>query len=357
VSGSATKQNSSKKPLSRPDAAVHADSHRACPHLGKPLSPFSRTRLLPGLVALVGIVAWGMLLGLAPGPAPAHASPQRPLALTCNGPCVGITNPVYDGKAEGPVGAHLTVEAANWPPSTTLTIWPGLDAAACAGQPPKDAGTLAVDITGNARDTYDWPLTENKVNQTYLLCASDGDTVLTPTVQVNAPNSYTVLAATPASISVSPNTITEGANVTINGRNWLPAQSLTIMICAGTPTCTSDPSVVTRSLNSNADGTFSIQPTIPLGTPQGLYYVVVVSGNGALTVPASGASPNLSINALPTPTPTATSTATPTPTPTPTPTTGGTGGTTLLIVILGTLSLLFLIGGIVSMILYVRSLP
>ncbi|HEY7124719.1 MAG TPA: hypothetical protein VH540_12260 [Ktedonobacterales bacterium] len=337
----------------RPDAAVHAHSRKACPHLGKPLPSFLR----PGAAALVFLCAWGLLAGLAPGPAPAQASQQRPFALTCNGPCVGITNPVYDGKAEGPVGAHLTVEAANWPPSSKLTIWPGLDAAACAGQPPGNADTLNVDITGSARDTYDWPLTANKVNQTYLLCASDGTTVLNPTVQVNAPGSYTVLADTPASISIAPNTINEGANVTISGRNWLPAQSLTIMICANTPACTSDPPVVTRSLNSGADGTFNIQPLIPLGTRQGLYYVVVTSGNGALTAPASGAGPNLSINTLPTPTPTATATPLPTPTPTPPSTGGKGGGTTLLIVVLGTLSLLFLIGGIVSMIIYVRSLP
>lgn len=303
------------------------------------------------------VSVWGLLLGLAPGPMPAQASPHRPFALTCNGPCVGITNPIYDGKAEGPVGAHLTVEAANWPPSTTLTIWPGLDAAACTGQPPKNAGTLSVDITGNATGTYDWPLSANKVNQTYLLCASDGTILLSPTVQVNAPTSYTVLADTPASVSVSPNTINEGENLTISGKNWLPAQSLTVMICEGTPTCTSDPPVVVRSLNSNDDGTFSIQPLVPLGTRPGLYYVVVASGNGALTAPASGAAPNLSINALPTPTPTATATPAPTPTPTPPSTSGGKGGTTLLIVILGTLSLLFLIGGIVSMIIYARSLP
>lgn len=335
------------------DPAGDAHSHKACPHLGKPLPSFLR----PGAAALVLLCSLGMLLGLASGPTPTQASPQRPFALTCNGPCVGITNPVYDGKAEGPVGAHLTVEAANWPPSSKLTIWPGLDATACAGQPASGAHTLNVDITGSAKDTYDWPLTVNKVNQTYLLCASDGTTVLNPAVQVNAPSSYTVLAATPASISITPNTINEGANVTISGRNWLPAQSLTIMICANTPACTSDPPVVTRSLNSDTDGTFNIQPLIPLGTRQGLYYVVVVSGNGALTAPASGDDPNLSINALPTPTPTATATPLPTPTPTPPSTGGGKGGTTLLIVILGTLSLLFLIGGIVSMIIYVRSLP
>lgn len=301
--------------------------------------------------------AWGLLLGVPPGPTPAQASAQRPLALTCNGPCVGITNPVYDGKAEGPVGAHLTLEAANWPPNTTLTVWPALDAAACAGQPSRDAATLSVDITGNAKATYDWPLTENKVNQTYLLCASDGAIVLNPAVQVNAPSSYTVLAASPASVSVTPNTINEGESVTISGTNWFPVQLLTIMICASTPACTGDSPVVVRSLNSNDDGTFSIQPNIPLGTPPGLYYVVVASSNGALTAPASGASPNLSINALPTPTPTATATATPVPTPTPPATSGGKGGTTLLIVVLGTLSLLFLIGGIVSMIIYVRSMP
>jgi hypothetical protein len=355
----------------RREAAVHADSRKACPSPGAPLPStlrpapsaarrlpvISRLKLAGRWAALALLGAWGLLPGLAPGPTPAAASAQRPLALTCNGPCVGITNPIYDGKAEGPVGAHLTVEAANWPPNTTLSIWPGLDAAACANQPPGDAKALNVDITGTVTDTYDWPLTENRVNQTYLLCASDGTIVPSPAVQVNAPTSYTVLADRPASVSVSPNTVNEGENITISGKNWLPAQSLTIMVCASTPACTSDPPVIVRSLNSNADGTFSIQTIIPLGTRQSLYYVVVASGNGALTAPSSGSAPNLSINALPTPTPTATATATPLPTPTPPPNTGGKGGTTLLIVILGTLSLLFLIGGIVSMIIYVRSLP
>jgi hypothetical protein len=309
-------------------------------------------------LALLLLGAAGMLLCLASGAAPAQASEHTSLALTCNGPCVGITNPIYDGKAEGPVGAHLTVEGANWPPGSTLTIWPGLDATACAGAPPSEARTLPVDIAGDVQSNYDWPLVDNRVNQAYMLCASDGTIVPSPTVQVNAPTSYTVLEDTPASISVSPNTINEGDSVTISGANWLPAQSLTIMVCASTPSCSSDQPVVVRSLNSNADGTFSIQPIIPLGTRQGLYYVVAASGNGALTAPGSRAGPNLSVSALPTPTPTATATALPTPTPTPTtPSTSGKGGTTFLIVVLGTLSLLFLIGGVVSMIIYVRAGP
>lgn len=330
------------------------ESKKSIDAAARPLRSPRQPRLAAGLLALMLLASLGLLLADPPRPAQAH--PASAAALTCNGPCVGITNPVYDGKAEGPVGAQLTVEGANWPPGTQLAIWPGADAAACAGQPTGVAGTIPVDLAGTAQGTYTWPLSVNTLNQTYLLCARDGTTTPSPTVQVNAPSSYTVLATAPATFTFSPKTLTPGDTLTITGSNWLPVQSLTLIICANSPDCTAP--IVARSFNANPDGSFSLQPTVPVGTKQGFYFVVVSSDNGALMAPSDTSSPNLLVNAPPTPTPSPSPTVTPAPTPTPTLSTGGgKGDTTVLIVVLGTLSLLFLIGGIVSLAVYMRAGP
>lgn len=312
------------------------------------------------MLAALASLTLGVLLA-APGGQPAQAAPARASLLSCNGPCIGITNPLYTSQgqviAEGPVGAHLAVEGVNWPPSSKITIWPAPDANTCAqqqAQPPSYAGTLSVNGNGNAADTYDWPKAANKVNQTYILCAVDGTTTVSPDVQSNGINTYTVLAANPPSLTVVPGEITQGqpSALTISGQNWFaPQQPIIVNICSDAP-CT-EGAVASQTTTSTPDGTFRMSLTLKADTAPGSYFVEARTANGALSAPPAGSDAQLTISE-PTPTPTPTPSPTPTPTPTP-PSSNGNGSAPLLIVLLGTLSLLFLIGGIISIAIYTRS--
>jgi hypothetical protein len=320
----------------------------------------ARTRLAV-LAALASLTLAALLA--APTGLPARAAPGLPALLSCNGPCVGITNPLYptNGQlvAEGPVGALLTVEGANWPPSTLITIWPAPDADTCAqqqAQPPSYAGTIPVNVAGNASGPYTWPKAANSVNQTYILCAVDGSASVSPDVQSNGITQYIVLAAAAPSLKVAPSNITQGqdSTLTISGQNWLPQQALTVTICSDAH-CSTSP-IANQTTASAQDGTFQITLTIKGDIAPGSYYVLAVTANGALKAPPGNAPAQLTIN-TPTPTPTSTPSPTPTPTPTPTPPNSGKGNTLLLVVLLGMLAVVFLVGGIISLAIYMRGQP
>lgn len=340
--------------------AIHTPgvSQRARERMARLPGP-SRVAALAAIVSL----ALGTLLAAPPGP-PAYAAPARPYLLSCNSPCVGITNPVYLSQgqqvAEGPVGAHLTVEGANWPAGTLLTIWPAPDAATCAqqqAQPPDYAGQISVHGDGNAQGAYVWPQAVNGVNQTYTLCAVDGTTTVSPGVQPNAPTTYTVLAANPPALTISPSAIIQGQDnaITATGQNWFaPQQAVTVNVCSDA-SCTQQP-IASQTVIPAQDGTFQATLSIPPTTAPGPYFVEAATQNQALIAPPANSPPQLTINApTPTPTPTPTPSPTPTPRPTPTPPGSGKGSNAPLIVLLGTLSLLFLIGGIISLAVYMRS--
>lgn len=307
--------------------------------------------LAGGLVALL-IVMMGGGAGR-----PVHAAPALPRALTCLGPCVGITNPLYQNGtiAEGPVGTHLTVQGAGWPANTKLMVWPVANGTPC-GQQPADAGSIGVDGAGNAAGNYDWPADANAVNQVYMLCAQDG--LVVPVAPANAPNTFTVLAAAAPAVSVTPLAIAQGGAVVVSGQNWLPAQTVTISICAGfsdVSTCASPIIAGTTVGSADQDGSFQVNLNTDPGAPPGPYYVIATAHNGALTAPPAGSDPQLAVNTpTPTPTITPTPTVTPTPTATPTPTRPTGGGNGLLIALLGILSVLFLIGGVISLAVYFR---
>lgn len=331
---------------------MQARSHRA---YHRSLDSNARQRVL--LAALAALLV-SLLLAAHNGGvgSPVYAAPSIPLALTCVGPCVGITNPLYQNGsiAEGPVGAHLTVEGAGWPANTTLMIWPVANGTPC-GEQAADAGGIPVDAAGNALGIYDWPADAGAVNQAYMLCGKDGAVV--SLVPANAPNTFTVLAAAAPSITVAPLGITQGGAVEVSGQNWLPAQTVTISICtnfsAGT-VCASR-IIAGTSIDSGQDGSFQVNLNTAADAPPGPYYVIATAHNNALTAPPAGSNPQLTVSTpTPTPTITPTPTVTPTPTATPTPSGGSGGGNALLIALLGMLSMLFLIGGIISLAVYLR---
>jgi hypothetical protein len=270
---------------------------------------------------------------------------------------VGILSPIFNNVAEGPVGATLTVDGANWLPNTTVTIWPGINQDACAQTPPSNiTGTLTVDGSGIASGAYLWPLSVNIVNQSYLLCASDGAVTIIPGTQDNQPNSYLVLSADPPAISLSSATLNQGDTLTVSGQNWKPAQPVTVNICSDAD-CAMQ-ALPSQRVTSNDDGTFEVQFSISSNVTPGTYYVHAATDDNALMAPLPQGSPvQLMVNA-PTPTPSPSPTVKPTLTPAPTPSRGGgQSNTALLIFVLGTLSVLFLIAGIISLAVYTRAGP
>ena len=330
-----------------------------------PQRAFGRLARLPAPMRLALLAALASLTLIALLAAPtgqsARAAPVLPALLSCNGPCIGITNPLYPANgqlvAEGPVGAHLTVEGVNWPASTRITIWPAPDANTCAqqqAQPPNYAGTISVNGDGNASGPYPWPQAANNVNQAYILCAVDGGQSVSPDVQSNGITMYTVLAAAAPSLTISPDAITQGQDttLTVNGQNWLPSQPLTVTVCSDVHCSTS--SIASQTTASGEDGTFQTTLTIQGDTASGSYFVLAATSNGALRAPPGNTPAQLTVSA-PTPTPTPTPSPTPTPRPTtPTPTNNGKGNTLLLVVLLGMLSVVFLVGGIISLAVYTR---
>jgi hypothetical protein len=323
----------------------------------------ARIALLAALVSLL----FGFLIAIPPG-IPAHAAPARPQLPSCNGPCISIANPLYplEGQlvAEGPVGTILTIEGNYWPSSTTITIWPAPDAATCTAQlaqPPDFAGQIQVGFGGVVQGQhYTWPKAANNVNQTYILCAVDGATTIPANIQSNGITTFTVLAADAPSVTATPTSITQGQDnttLTVSGQNWLPAPQTVIVTVCSDPNHCQDSSIASQiTLSSSQYGTFQITLSIKASTDPGVYFVQAVSsGNqGALQAPPSDKPVKVTVS-TPTPTPTATPSPTPTPTPTPTRPNNGKGNTTLLIVLLGMFSLLFLVGGIVSIAIYMRS--
>jgi hypothetical protein len=318
-------------------------------------------------LAALASLALGTLLAL-PTARHAQAAPVIAHVPSCNGPCIGITNPndFTQGQApvaEGPVGAILTIEGANWPPNTLVSVWPAPDAATCAtqlAQPPGYAGQINPPVLsdGTLKGTYVWPSAANNVNQSYVLCAVDGTASNVTTTQSNGVDAYTVLAANPPSVSVTPTAITQGQDtmLSITGQNWVPQQVLNVTVCSDITNCQAT-AVTSQSTASSQTGVFQTSLTLQGDTKPGSYFVQVVSQNQALVAPPAGTGAQLTVSA-PTPTPTPTPSPSPTPTPTPTPTPPAKGGSSpLLILLLGTLSLLFLIGGIISIAIYTRGSP
>ena len=316
-------------------------------------------RLLTALLAGLLIELLAGLLGTPAGQA-ARSSPARPTILTCAGPCVGITHPRSSNNsvAEGPVGTHLTVEGANWPSGSLLIVWPGVTQAACAQPPTSDAKTLTVDSAGNAAGVYDWPTDTNQVGQTYMLCASDNGKA--PTATANAPNTFLVLAAQPPLITASAALLAPGDSLVVSGQNWFTSLTVTISICpaaSDTGTCASP--ITSLQLSADANGNFQGQLMIPPDASPNSYYLVAANADGTLTAPQAGAPVQITVSE-PTPTPTLTPTPTVTATPKPAPgapSSGGKGSTIFLVVVLGVFSLLFLVGGCISMVVYLRASP
>ncbi len=278
-----------------------------------------------------------------------------------DGPQVKITQPSVNGNAIGHPGTKVTITGSGFPAGNTLNLYttPNGDPGKCTvnGDPAANglisfATNPTVMVQGDSTFTVTatWPDNAATSTTAYYVCAA------TQGVQGLSSNTFTV--AQPVAINVTPTSVAQGDQVTVNGTNWLPPQQLNVSILAGDGSAP----IASNVVMSGPDGTFSTILAIPGNAGAASYAVRVyatnetsmtATQNNALTVTQSA-------TAAPTPTvapsPTATATTQPTETPTPsTATTGGSGSAsmvTFFIYFLGGIGTLFVLIGVIVFIVY-----
>jgi hypothetical protein len=218
-----------------------------------------------GWFALALGVGLLVMLALAAGTTPARAMAQ---SARDNTPTFGITNPLYSGVAEGPVGTDVAVQAqpgSSWTPSASITLSAlpdnGDTCSSSAGTPISTASTITVNADGSFSGTFLWPANLGGTGTTYILCASESGA---GTQIGQASNKFIVLAGSAPAIAVSPTTQQAGGQVLITGANWLPVQQITLVLQNAGETIQQDPGETLKTgLYPNSDGTFSVSVTLP----------------------------------------------------------------------------------------------
>ncbi len=316
-----------------------------------------------GLALLLALLAFGALT--LPGQARAAVG------------TVTITSPLYGGVAEGPVGAEVNVQGANWPPNTTVDLnaadvhgdTSGLTGSACANNSVTlfTLGEATSDGGGNFTATFLWSASAGFAGHSFWVCGT-ADTVTTPGV-----SSYKVLSGSAPSVAINASQAAAGSNIMVTGQNWLPAnQQIQVTIASAITGQPMYSSMATTTPDSNGAISVSVQvPAAPAGTT--LYVTAQNLGSnnpGSLhTQPTN--TPQFTVAAQPTPTPTATPSPTPTNTPTATSTaanggsnggangSGGSGGSSgdngLLIILLIALVVVLLAAAGIAVLLFLRS--
>ena len=298
------------------------------------------------------------------------ASMQAPHAHAVGGTSVTITSPLTNGKATGHVGTKVEIVGTGFNPGTiNLYTTTSGDSTKCtnAGNPANlgltvfsTSPTVIAGTGGTFSLQTTWPDSAGSGGTSYYICAiASGPTALSI-------NTFTV--APPVQINVKPSTVPQGGQVTINGSNWLPPQTLNVSIVVGNSDAAP---IVTQTPTSDANGNFSVTLTIPVNANTRTYAVSVyaqgestpemtIVENNAITV-------TLPPTATPVPSPTPTTTPTAAPTSTAASTgitqTNDTGGTTstsgssvnpMFLFVLGGLGILLVIAGVVVFMMYAR---
>jgi hypothetical protein len=254
-----------------------------------------------------------------------HLAPAVQAASSAGGGSIihWNSNMIYAGQNNGlpwgPVGENAGVSGANFPPNQQLRLVLvagniNNNHALCKSAR-ATVGSVTTDGSGAFQHDFTWPAAAGQVNSEYSICglsAADGNIV---SHQDDGP--FTVLSASPPTLSVSPNSVSPQGTVTFSGQNWVPPQTVTISVNNNAFN-----TIATNSSGLNS-GTFSVTFTFPSSVQSGSYTFTGNTANGLLVSGTTTAT----ITALPTPTATVTTTATVTGTPTATDTTTPTAAT------------------------------
>lgn len=307
--------------------------------------------------------------GIRIAQADALKSLETPTAVATNA-AITITQPGGNG---GTIGGHpgtrVQIVGNGFQPGSSINIYTTSDTTQCSVNNADNLQaftprTVKANGNGNFQINPQWPASSGQQGTTYYICA------------INAATGTATVSGTAFTVAqdVTVTSTTPGANpgdqVTITGKNWLPAQQLAVSITSNQGTN----SIVSGQTNSNSDGSFSIDLTIPQGVQGGSYGVSVVAVNeqslntykdNVITINASAqTTPTVTATPSPAATPTETATATPAPTPTAVAGGGGTGTTgggsgipplTLLIFTLGALGTILVIVGLIMFVSYSKA--
>lgn len=241
----------------------------------------------------------------------------------------------------GPVGERATVHGNGFPISNsklTLVLVRGDSNAnkLLCSQTGVSVASVTANSLGKFTASFLWPAAAGSVGQKYSICAQN-TAHLAVSTQDSGP--FTVLSGFPPVIQLSTSQVAAGDSVTVTGRNWVPAQPVTIVVgrcgnCVGSPSSTFVTStVISSGLNT---GTFSAVLLIPSSFPPNTYTVDAYAHMNTSTHVAlldlvsimQNHLPSLTITATPVITPVTSPTITPTVTPTDTATATSTASTT-----------------------------
>ena len=292
---------------------------------------------------------------------------QVPHAHAVGGTSVTITSPMVNGKATGHVGTKVQIVGTGFNPGIiNLYTTTSNDSTKCtnAGDPTNlgltvfsSSPTVVAGQDGTFSLQTTWPDSAGSGSTSYYICAiAAGPTALSI-------NTFTV--APPVQINVTPSTVSQGGQVTVTGSNWLPPQALNVSIVVGNSDA---PPLVTQTITSDANGTFTVSLTIPANADTRVYSVSVYAQNEQTSAMTIVQNDNLTVTLASTPTPTPTTAPSVTPTPTTASSTGttqtsNTGGTNsssgssispMLLLALGGLGVLLIIVGIILFVVYAR---
>lgn len=279
-----------------------------------------------GILPRIGLVAFLMLAGLL-----SASALQSPRALAAGSDPVihWDSTMIYPGQNNGnpwgPVGENVLVHGAKFTASgvlgqqITLALIKGdvnnppgggsYEFCKLAGPKILLPGKAQVDSTGAFDYNFIWPPAAS--SGMYSICAYNTVDGL-PVGNIDD-GPFTVLSASAPSVSVSSASVAAGKSITVTGKNWVPAQDVSVYIAA----CVDcdGPIVVSGTAHSNGlnTGVFSVTFTIPANATPGKYVAGANAHNGILDVgPSGGKAVTITAATVATPTvaPTATTQAT-----------------------------------------------
>ena len=262
-----------------------------------------------------GFAAWTMLVLISMQPtafASSHAINDSTPTAPYNNAVLTLALP--NAATSGHAGTQIQLTGASFPPNAQVTLYVVTDPGQCtAGQSgvasiQPSSGSSMTDGNGGFQIAAPWPSSgATQANTAYYVCARVNDT--------NKASNTTFTVLPPSTASASPTTANPGDAVTISGQNWNAQEMLTVNITAGQ----GSQAVVGQAVTSDSNGSFNISLTIPTGTHEGAYGIIVT--DSADTKQAHYFANAVTVNQQTTPTPQPTATATPTPTPATSPTT------------------------------------
>lgn len=131
---------------------------------------------------------------------------------------------------------------------------------------------ITVKSNGAFSTSFAWPLTLNRVNQEYSMCAlAANDMVISSR---NTPGPFVVVTASPPDINVWPTTVAAGGTLTVTGQNWVLPHEVTVGFSNPRSEITvRGIKVIVVKPDEIKNGMFRISFPIPKNLPPGTYAV------------------------------------------------------------------------------------